>query len=51
MAYDKQVAIRLPPKDIEGIENCVENGYASNPSDFVRMAVREKIAECMKAIA
>jgi Arc/MetJ-type ribon-helix-helix transcriptional regulator len=51
MAYEKQVAIRLPPKDIEGIEQCVNEGYASNQSDFVRQAVRNYISECKKAIA
>ena len=46
MSYDKPIAIRLPPKDIEGIGECVENGYAGNQSDFIRQAVRNEIAKC-----
>jgi Predicted transcriptional regulators containing the CopG/Arc/MetJ DNA-binding domain len=46
MTYDKQVTVRMPPKDIQGIEQCIENGYAKNTSDFVTMAVRNEITRC-----
>jgi len=46
MTYKKQLNIRLPQKDIENIEEFVSKGYASTPTDFIRQAVREKIALC-----
>ena len=47
MSYDKAICVRMPKKDLEGIEKCVENGHASSISDFVKMAVRNEIGKCM----
>lgn len=39
----EQVSARLSPQEVEKIEQLVEAGYCLNVSDFVRMAVREKL--------
>jgi len=46
MVDNKQIGIRLPQKDIENIAEYVQKGYASTTTDFIRQAVREKIALC-----
>lgn len=51
MVYDKRVSVRMPPKVIESIEKQVNEGHASNTSDFVLMAVRDKIKELSGACA
>ncbi len=43
------VSARLSPKDLEGIEKLVEEGFYMNTADFVRTSVREKL-ESIKVI-
>ncbi len=40
---NEQVSARLPSHEIEKIDALVHEGYCLNTSDFVRMAVREKL--------
>lgn len=48
MAIGKyQAAVKLTPKEFEGVERLVKAGYFLNISDFVRSAVRDKL-ETMK---
>ena len=42
----KQVSIRLSDSDAKLIAECVNAGYAVNGADFIRTAIREKIARC-----
>ena len=37
------VSARLSPKEIDAIENLVDEGFYMNTADFVRMAVRDKL--------
>lgn len=44
MAVGKyQAAVKLTPKEFEGVEHLVKAGYFLNVSDFVRSAVRDKL--------
>jgi len=38
-----QAAVKLTPKEFEGVERLVKAGYFLNISDFVRSAVRDKL--------
>ena len=38
-----QAAVKLAPKEYEGVERLVKAGYFLNISDFVRSAVRDKL--------
>ncbi len=38
-----QAAVKLTPKEYEGVEHLVKAGYFLNVSDFVRSAVRDKL--------
>lgn len=38
-----QAAVKLTPKEYEGVERLVKAGYFLNVSDFVRSAVRDKL--------
>jgi Arc/MetJ-type ribon-helix-helix transcriptional regulator len=38
-----QAAVKLTPKEFEGVEHLVKAGYFLNVSDFVRSAVRDKL--------
>ncbi|KUO40527.1 MAG: hypothetical protein AVW05_03585 [Hadesarchaea archaeon DG-33] len=38
-----QAAVKLTPKEYEGVERLVKAGYFLNVSDFVRFAVRDKL--------
>lgn len=50
MAIGKyQAAVKLTPKEFEGVERLVKAGYFLNVSDFVRSAVRDKL-EVMKLV-
>lgn len=40
-----QAATKLSPKEFEGIEKMVRDGFYLNVSDFVRSAVREKLSK------
>jgi len=40
------LSVRLPTKDIEGIEFCLKEGFANNKSDFVKQAIRDRITKC-----
>lgn len=44
-----QAAVKLTPKEFEGVERLVKAGYFLNISDFVRSAVRDKL-EAMKPV-
>jgi len=44
-----QAAVKLTPKEFEGVERLVKAGYFLNVSDFVRSAVRDKL-EAMKLV-
>jgi len=44
-----QAAVKLTPKEFEGVEHLVKAGYFLNVSDFVRSAVRDKL-EAMKPV-
>ena len=48
MTYQKcnAITVRLPDADLDGVKECVRNGYGLNAADFVRLAIREKIARC-----
>jgi len=39
-----QLSIVVSPNDLESVDNQVRAGIALNRSDFVRLAIREKIA-------
>lgn len=43
------VSARLSPKEMEEIQNLVEEGFYMNTADFVRMSVREKL-ESIKVV-
>ncbi len=38
-----QAAVKLTPKEHEGVERLVKAGYFLNVSDFIRSAVRDKL--------
>ncbi len=42
-ALKYQAAVKLTPKEYEGVERLVKAGYFLNVSDFVRFAVRDKL--------
>ena len=46
MQYRTAIAVRFPQKDMESINECIEKGFASNTTDFVRLAVRKEIERC-----
>jgi len=48
---NEQVSARLSPQETKRIEELVAAGYCLNTSDFVRMAVREKLLGLMVAQA
>lgn len=45
-----QAAVKLTPKEFEGVERLVKAGYFLNVSDFVRSAVRDKLDSMKPAV-
>jgi Arc/MetJ-type ribon-helix-helix transcriptional regulator len=43
-----RINVKLPPNLVEGLERAIAAGHAVSPSDFVRAALREKLARINK---
>ena len=41
-----QLSVKISPKEMEAIDSAVQQGYAMNRSDFVKLAIRNKLTEC-----
>ena len=48
MTDSRQITVKVTVSDDAGIKECVKDGYGLNAADFVRLAIREKIARCRK---
>lgn len=49
MKCNTQICIRLPLSDVEAIHEIVGRGISLNNADFIRTAIREKIARIQGA--
>lgn len=43
-SINRPIGVRMPPNEYEVIEKAVKSGKALNAADYVRQAIREKIA-------